>query len=291
PAVLMSDSMLHDRTRRRGYESIKRRVVRLFGSALVAGARHRDYACALGLSADAVFDGYDVVDNAHFERGANEARRLAGQWRERFGLPERFFLASARFVPEKNLLRLLDAFAVYRRRAGPDAWDLVLLGDGALRPAIERRIGRADLAGHVVLPGFRQYDELPAFYGLAGAFVHASTTEQWGLVVNEARAAGLPVLVSGRGGCVPDLVRGGESGFTFAPFEVEKLAGRLQRIAAMSDGQRRALGGAGRRIIAAWEPERFADGLMRAVEVARARPPRPAWFDEMLLQALVHRPL
>src|SRR5690606_39375525 len=129
------------------------------------------------------------------------------------------------------------------------------------------------------------------FYGLAGAFVHASTTEQWGLVVNEAMAAGLPVLVSERCGCVPDLVRDGENGFTFDPFDVEELAGLMQRIAAMTDGQRRALGEAGRRIIAAWEPERFADELMRAVEVARARPPRPASFDQMLLRAVVRRPL
>jgi glycosyltransferase involved in cell wall biosynthesis len=47
--------------------------------------------------------------------------------------------------------------------------------------------------------------------------VHASTTEQWGLVVNEAMAAGLPVLVSDRCGCAPDLVEVGVNGFTFDP--------------------------------------------------------------------------
>jgi glycosyltransferase involved in cell wall biosynthesis len=292
PAVLMSDSALHDDVRRPAREAAKRCVVRLFGSALVGGVPHAAYACALGLPPAAVFDGYDVVDNAHFARGARRARLAGARWRRRLGVPERFFLASGRFVPKKNLARLLEAYAVYRRRAGPDAWHLVLLGDGELRPGLERRIARADLAGHVSLPGFRQYDELPAWYGLASAFVHASTTEQWGLVVNEAMAAGLPVLVSNRCGCAPALVRDGVNGFAFDPCDVEELAGLMERVAAITDAQRRALAQAGQRIVAEWGPERFADGLMRAVQSAlRRRPPRAAALDQALLWALVRRPL
>ena len=146
----------------------------------------------------------------------------------------------------------------------------MLLGDGALRSAVESRIARPDLAGSVVLAGFRQYDELPAWYGLASAFVHASTTEQWGLVVNEAMASGLPVLVSNRCGCAPDLVEDGVNGFTFDPYDVEALAGLMQRVAAMTDERRAAMGRAGQRIIADWGPERFADGLMQAVRSGAA---------------------
>jgi 1,2-diacylglycerol 3-alpha-glucosyltransferase len=292
PAVLMSDSALHDEARRRAPEAIKARVVRLFGSALVGGMPHRDYASVLGLAPEAIFDGYDVVDNDHFARGARQARIAGERWRARLRLPERYFLASGRFVPKKNLLRLLDAYADYRRRAAGDGWHLVLLGNGELRGEIERRLALPDLAGAVVLPGFRQYDELPTFYGLARAFVHASTTEQWGLVVNEAMAAGVPVIVSERCGCAPDLVRDGVNGFTFDPFNVEELAGLMQRVAAMTDGERDAMGAAGRRIIADWGPERFADGLMLAVEAAMRRPwPQASWLDQGLLWALARRPL
>jgi glycosyltransferase involved in cell wall biosynthesis len=292
PALLMSASAEQDDARRPAREAIKRRVVRLFGSALVGGAPQRDYACALGLPAPAVVPGYDVVDNGHFDRGAREARASGEPLRARLGLPARFFLASARFVAKKNLGGLLDAYAGYRRRAGADAWRLVLLGDGPLRAEVERRIARPDLAGQVVLPGFRQYHELPAYYGLAGAFVHASTTEQWGLVVNEAMAAGLPVLISERCGCAPDLVRDGVNGFTFDPPDVDELTGLMQRIAALTDEQRRAMGEAGRSIVADWGPERFAGGLMQAVEAAMRRPaPQASWLDRALLGALARRPL
>jgi 1,2-diacylglycerol 3-alpha-glucosyltransferase len=290
PAVLMSDSGRRDEVRRRAREATKRRVVRLFSSAVVAGAPHREYACDLGLRAATVFDGYDVVDNAHFERGARHARASDEGWRRRLGLPKRFFLASSRFVAKKNLFRLLDAYAGYRRRIGADAWHLVLLGDGELRAEVESRIGQADLAGDVMLPGFRQYDELPAYYGLASAFVHASTTEQWGLVVNEAMAAGLPVILSECCGCAPDLVREGVNGFTFDPYDVDALAGLMHRVAAMTDEQRHAMGRSSRTIIADWGPERFAGGLMQAVQVAVSRPPpKASWVDQALLWTLIHR--
>jgi glycosyltransferase involved in cell wall biosynthesis len=290
PVVLMSASTAHDGRRRWWREAIKRRIVALGGAALAGGAPQTAYLRALGLRSDAVFPGYDAVDNAHFTERAGRVRAMAEAERARLGLPERFFLASGRFVAEKNLPRLLDAYARYRRRAGAGAWHLVLLGDGALRPEVERRIARPDLAGAVILPGVRQYDELPAWYGLAGAFVLASMSEPWGLVVNEAMASGLPVIVSKRCGCVPDLVRDGVNGFTFDPCDVEELAGLMRRLAAMTDGQRQALGRAGQRIIADWGPERFADGLMQAVRIATSRPPPEAsLLDQALLWALAHR--
>jgi 1,2-diacylglycerol 3-alpha-glucosyltransferase len=292
PAVLMSESAMHDERRRPAREAAKRRIVRLFGSALVGGAPHREYACALGLPAPAVVAGYDVVDNAHFARRAREASASDQGSRRRLGLPARFFLASARFVAGKNLLFLLDAYADYRRHVGAEAWRLVLLGDGPLRAEVESRIAGLGLTGEVLLPGFRQYHELPAFYGLAGAFVHASATEPWGLVVNEAMAAGLPVLVSERCGCARDLVRDGVNGFTFDPWDVAQLAGMMHRIAAMTDAQRDAMAAAGRGIIAEWGPERFADGLMRAAELAVSRPrPQASVFDQTLLRALARVPL
>jgi glycosyltransferase involved in cell wall biosynthesis len=223
PAVLMSDSTAHDGRRWWWREAVKRRVVAAASAALAAGAPQRAYLHALGLRSDAVFTGYDAVDNAYFAEQAARARKLAQGTRARLGLPERFFLVSGRFIDEKNLLRLLYAYAAYRRRTGADAWHLVLVGDGELRSEIEGRIARLDLTGGVVLAGFRPYEELPAYYGLASALVLASVSETWGLVVNEALASGLPVIVSERCGCAPDLVRNGINGFTFDPCDAEAL--------------------------------------------------------------------
>ena len=206
------------------------------------------------------------------------------------GLPARFFLASSRFVPQKNLPGLLDAYAAYRRAAGPDAWKLVLLGDGPLRAELTAQIAALDLAGDVTLPGFVQYDALPAYYGLAGAFVHAATREPWGLVVNEAMAAGLPVLVSERCGCARDLVANGENGWRFPPEDTAGLCALLTWTAASEPSALAAMGAASERRVAGWSPAAFAENLARAVGAAEAHPSRRlSVFDRLLFFVLLRR--
>ena len=142
----------------------------------------------------------------------------------------------------------------------------MLLGDGPLQEALNSQLSTLNLNGHVHLPGFKQYQELPVYYALARAFVHPSTTEQWGLVVNEAIASGLPVIVSERCGCVPELVQ--DNGFTFDPFDEHELASQLFRMALLSDDERMRLADASYRISANFAPERFGEGLEQAAATA-----------------------
>jgi glycosyltransferase involved in cell wall biosynthesis len=136
----------------------------------------------------------------------------------------------------------------------------------------------------VHLPGFKQYEELPVYYGLAKAFVHASTTEQWGLVVNEAIASGLPVIVSNRCGCAPELVNG--NGFTFDPGNRHELAARLLEMASLSDKERQHLGDNGCRIAGNFAPERFSEGLQGAMQVALSSPRKASLSETALLKLL-----
>jgi len=277
PMVVMSESARQDEARTWWKEMIKRRIVNLYSAALVGGQRHVKYLVELGMPRDRIFTGYDVVDNAHFARRALEIRNSKSEIRTKYGFPENYFLASARFIEKKNLPRLISAYAAYRHRSrgtgvtdpgynGDAPWDLVLLGDGPLRETLNTQLSTLNLHSHVHLPGFKQYDELPVYYALANAFVHASTTEQWGLVVNEAIASGLPVIVSERCGCVPELVRG--NGFTFNPMDDHELASLLFKMATLSDDERKRLGDASYKIAANFVPDRFGDGLERAARVA-----------------------
>jgi len=273
PVVVMSETTAHDAARIGWREGIKRQIVKQCDAALVGGAPQRVYIEALGVPAERVFIGYDAVDNAFFEAGAAAARADAPRIRAAYGLPERYFLASCRFIEKKNLVRLIDAFAAYRAEAGAQAWSLVLVGDGELRGALEARVAALGLGDAVRFVGFRQYDDLPAFYGLAGGFVHVSTVEQWGLVVNEAMAAGLPVIVSRPCGCAADLVEHGANGWLVDPLDTADIAGRLADLAA-SETDRAAMAARGQAIVANYGPDRFGDGLAAAVRVARQAEPR-----------------
>jgi glycosyltransferase involved in cell wall biosynthesis len=318
PTVVMSESTAWDERRAGWKEWIKSRLVKLNSAGLAGGTPHADYLAQLGLTPDRIFKGYDIVDNGYFSAKAEEARSQKSEVRSQKSLPEKYFLASARFVEKKNLRRLIEAYARYREMAQKaeggsqesevrsqrsevgsqeaedgnrkaEVWKLVLLGDGPLKSDLCRLISDLGLQDSVLLPGFKQYDELPAYFGLAGAFVHASTTEQWGLVVNEAMASGLPVLVSSRCGCAADQVQEGVNGFQFDPGNVEELAGLMLKISAFSF-QLSTFGSESRRIIAGWGPERFAGGLSDAVAAALKNPrPRAGLVDRLLLRLLLRR--
>jgi glycosyltransferase involved in cell wall biosynthesis len=297
PAIMMSESTEWDEHRSSWKEWMKRRLVGLCSAALVGGTAQKDYLVKLGMPAERVFLGYDAVDNRFFENKVAEIRNQKSEIRTKHGLPENFFLASARFVEKKNLPRLLQAYSRYRevasnselRTSNSEPWRLVLLGDGPLRSAILDLRSSLGLDDCVLLPGFKQYDELPVYCALASAFVHASTTEQWGLVVNEALASGLPVLVSNCCGCAGDLVKDGVNGFTFDPHNVEQLARLMLEIWKLEAG-RWKMGEAGREIISHWGPERFAAGLQQAVSTALCiPPPKTSLLDRLLLQALLTR--
>ncbi|MDH7974648.1 glycosyltransferase family 4 protein [Sphingomonas sp. AR_OL41] len=289
PVVMLSESTAHDATRSFLREAIKRHIVGLCDAALVGGAPQRRYVEALGMAPDRVFIGYDAVDNDFFARGAAAARANAAAMRATLGLPERYFLASCRFIAKKNLTRLIDAFASYRATVTEDAWDLVLIGDGALRAELEAQAAARGIADAVRFMGFRQYDDLPAFYGLAGGFVHISTVEQWGLVVNEAMAAGLPVIVSRACGCAEDLVDHGVNGWTVDPLDDADIAQRLIDLAAPAT-DRDAMGAAASRIVADFGPARFGAGVAAAVERARGGPVRRAGpLSRWLLSRLAAR--
>ena len=297
PAVIMSESTAWDAPRRAWREAVKRQVVGLAAAGLVGGTPHQEYIIQLGMPAERVFLGYDVVDNRYFADQAAVARSQKPEVRKKHGLPEKYFLASARFIEKKNLRRLIEAHALYRKKSAgagaqmgnPKPWDLVLLGDGELRRSLDQQLSTLNLQPFVHLPGFKQYADLPEFYASAGAFVHASTTEPWGLVVNEAMASGLPVLVSSRCGCATDLVKDGVNGFIFDPCDAGQLAQLMSKISA-SRFPLSAFGHASQKIIANWGPERFAAGLQAAVEKARlVGPARAALVPRIILKRMLMR--
>ncbi|MCZ8370918.1 MAG: glycosyltransferase family 4 protein [Porphyrobacter sp.] len=287
--VVMSDSQYSDAARSLHREKLKSRIVRTCDTALVGGRVHRDYIVSLGMPEENVFVGYDTVDNRHFFAGAARARAEGEIERRRLGLPARYLLASARFIPKKNLPRLIQAYA---KSIGStcDAPDLVLLGDGPERRSVEAAILENDVTDRVHLMGFRPYDLLPSFYGLAEGFVHVSTAEQWGLVINEAAAAGLPLVVSAPCGASPELVHEGKNGWVVDPLNVEDMALALSLLIALSPSERARMGEFSRQIVAEWGPERFSEGLSAACKLAYLLPQRrlKPW-DELLIRFLSKR--
>ncbi len=269
-SILMSESQAVDRPRHWWKELIKTRRVRQFDAAFVGGPSHRDYLVDLGMPSDKIALGYNAVDNDYFAARANF-------WRDspigRSGLPRGpYFLTVCRFAPEKNLVRLIRAFARYREQCNPlTAWDLVLCGDGPLAAEVGDEIARTGCESVIHRPGFLQAESLSRYYAHAAAFVLPSLSEPWGLVVNEAAASGLPLLASSRAGCAATLVPDpeGTTGGRLDPLDVEEMTTKLAWMAALAGADRRAMGQRAARVVSNWGPDRFARGALEALELAR----------------------
>ena len=254
PRIVVSDSRAMDFSRSALKESIKRIVLRGTGSAFAAGGPQRRYAITLGVPASQISLGCDVVDNAHFEPA--QRQRQPGGYR---------LLSVARFAEEKNLLSAGRAFMRFvAARPSSEPWSWSIAGYGPLAAEIQA-LARSS-AGRIRLLGAVDYDKLPAIYAAADLFWQPSLRESWGLAVNEAMAAGLPVLVSARCGCQEDLVTD-RTGWTFDPLDEHGMAQMLHR-AAEAHAQWPAMGYAAAQRIEDWGLERFSAGLAQAVRLA-----------------------
>jgi glycosyltransferase involved in cell wall biosynthesis len=287
-AIAMSASTEFDTRRFLIKEAIKKRIVRKFSAAVVGGSPHKEYMHKLGLKRSHIFDKYDVVDNDYFLSAARNIRANPGLYQERLSLPQNYFLASARFVQKKNLERLIKAFSIYESKRQNQAWSLVLIGDGELQPLIIKLIEDLKIQEKVVMPGFKQYNELPYYYALAKVFIHASTSEQWGLVVNEAMASALPVLISDRCGCAQDLVKPGVNGLIFDPFSVEDIAEKMLLISSEKNNLNQ-MSSESLEIISDYTPDSFAKNLILAAEKALGSKKSFNTIDNILIRFLIKK--
>lgn len=253
PLILMNDSTVCDKKRRSIIEHLKSLLVGgLYAACFAAGKRSRDYAISLGINDDSIYSGVDVVDNAHFSSLETSGARPAAT-------REACFLCVARLSPEKNIKTLLRAFMSYCESGGK--WNLVIGGAGPQEGELISSVP-AHLRTRVAWRGWVSYAELPRLYHNADCFVLPSLSEPWGLVMNEAMAAGLPVLVSNKCGSAPDLCKDGVNGYVFDPADITQLT---EKMILMSSGRTdlKKMGAASKEIISIYTPEKWAEILLK----------------------------
>jgi glycosyltransferase involved in cell wall biosynthesis len=263
--VLMSNSTLDDRPQRWCRMYIKKGLIHLCDSALVGGTQQKEYLMHMGMKSNYVFMGYGVVDTDFFFQTSSQLIDNPKSSHASLQFKPGYILSVSRFVPEKNLFLAMESYAKYRVLVGEGAWKWILCGDGPLKGDIIKTRRKFSLDNHFILPGYISTVDLPEYYVYARVFWLPSVSETWGLVVNEAMACGLPVLVSNRAGCSHDLIVPGVNGWTFDPTSVNEMAQMLCQMHNTTEEQQKAMRQQSRTIISNWGPKRFAEGLKNAV--------------------------
>lgn len=172
-----------------------------------------------------------------------------------------------RLIGAKDPLRLVESQALLERD-GDAPWT-VLVGDGTEREAVAERVKELGVE-QLVLAGARRPEDLPATWAAADLFVLPSVHEPWGVVVNEAMAAGLPIVLSDRVGAAPDLLVDGENGRVFPAGDETALAAAIADVVRDPD-RRAAMGAASAQRVLAWRYESSVQGFSDAVHAAAKR--------------------
>jgi glycosyltransferase involved in cell wall biosynthesis len=262
PFVLWASLWAHPQTPAHALSLLPMRAIYRRADAVVTYGPHVTRYVEQFRSSGNVFEAPQAVDPWLFGKPVSEAKRAVA--RERMGAADEGFLALfvGRLVPEKGVDVLLQA---WDKAVVPGGSALAFAGSGPLAPS-----------GHTVHAlGPIDRKDLPPLYAAADVLVlpsiaTATFREPWGLVCNEAMHQGTPVIASDEvGAAAGGLVVDGQTGMVFPAGDADALAARLTALAA-APALRERLGDEAHRKAAEYTPERWAEGMSRALAAVGA---------------------
>jgi len=195
-----------------------------YNGALVATRRSRDYIRFLGFRRRPVELGYDSLS---VDRIREQSVHLPAP--DGIAHGARDFLIVARLVPKKNIELALTAYAVWRAQGGGGRL-LRILGSGPCEAQLRDRARELGIEEQVVFEGFVQTARVSECLGQALCLILPSIEEQFGLVVIEAMAMGVPALVSVNAGAVDTMIDNGVNGWIVDPHSPRALAFAMSRL-------------------------------------------------------------
>ncbi|MFA6087906.1 glycosyltransferase family 4 protein [Mucilaginibacter sp.] len=203
------------------------------------------------------FYGFSCIDNDFFNSSVS------------YQPESKTIICVARLVPIKNIDNLLRAWQLIERQN--TGYHLIIVGNGPQGMYLKKL--SSDL-GVKTVEFIDAVDNkaLPAYYQRSGAFVLPSLSETWGLVVNEAMAAGLPVLLSARINAAADLLQEGINGFGFDPVDVNAIYNAILRYINTDGLSKAAMSTASLKFIDAFSFKRMGEQLVDELNQLYVKP-------------------
>jgi glycosyltransferase involved in cell wall biosynthesis len=249
--------------RRRGWkEALKRRVFTRADGIITAGQDGRAFAIRYGVPSERIHIARHVVDTKYFASEVAAARPVRDDIRAALGVTGVVFLYVGRLWWGKGVRPMLAAYASLAHDPSENA-SLLIVGDGPEESRIARMSERDGL--NVKLAGFHQRADLPRLYAAADVFVFPTLGDPYGLVIDEAMAAGLPVISTTAAGEIRDRVIDDVNGYLVPPNDPAALAAAMRRL-ANDPALRSRMGGRSAEIIAPYTPDHWAEAFEKAVE-------------------------
>lgn len=201
----------------------RRFLVKRASAYIAYGSLARSYFKMLGAKDERIHISLNTVDIEFFKQKRKEMKRSSSLKEEILHL-----LYIGYLVPRKNVGILLEAIRLLSEIRHDFVLDIV--GDGADRENLEKFVKEKNIENYVFFHGFKQKEELPEYLAQCRCFLFQTDFDIWGLVLNEAMAAGVPCIASVNAGATHDLIVDGETGFALDFADTEKVVKRIQWI-------------------------------------------------------------
>ncbi|HEX7377261.1 MAG TPA: glycosyltransferase family 4 protein [Pirellulales bacterium] len=259
PLVLwltLSDHTEQGRGRLR--HALRRWLFRRADALIVNGAGGSRYVEQFGYDPRRVFPISQTVPSGLFERLPLERPAAAA----------RRLLFVGRLVELKGLAPFIDALAAWAAAHPHETVEFDIAGSGPLGDQLKRLPTPPNLAIHFL--GECDYSALAEVYAKCGILTLPTLSDEWGLVVNEAMSAGLPVLGSVYSQAVEELCREGENGWTFRPDSRAQTIEAIDRALTTPIDRLNAMRARARATVEHLTPARAVDKLLRVLEIVAA---------------------
>jgi glycosyltransferase involved in cell wall biosynthesis len=226
---------------------------------IVPGKKAKDFLISLGRKEKDIYIAPNAVDNDFFIERTKDIRKIKEDIKRKKRLPKNLILYVGRIIKEKGVRDLLEA---YKDVANKDT-GLIFVGSVRDEKRLKRKAAEENIE-HVFFEGFKQIEDLPLYYGISDIFVFPSYNDVWGLVINEACAAGLPIISSASTGGACELVSA-ENGAVYEKKDIEGLRNCLKRI-LLNDGVKETMGEKSRERILQYSPDICANKISEAAK-------------------------
>lgn len=242
-------------------KAIKKLVFSFVDGFISIGKLNADFYLKNGVSDSVIHFSPFSVDNGFFSKSDEDYRVSRECVRSNFDIGSDQFvvLVSSKFIKLKRIADVVQACALISKEY--INLKLLLVGSG---PEYEEILKLAKGFSHLnaIFAGFRNQSELPGIYSAADVFVLSSENEAWGLALNEAMAAGLPVVASDQVGAVPDLVEGKGTGIVYKCGDINELKAAIEKM--MIDAKfRTECAKRSRELISNWDAKVCANGFVK----------------------------
>jgi glycosyltransferase involved in cell wall biosynthesis len=205
--IIWSGSTLHPYRKISFLRKIERRLMVSRASGFIAyGSKAREYLIGIGAKPDKVFIAINTVDTDFFVNKTREYKEKLKVKKSR-----KYLTYIGYLIPRKNVFRLLEIVEVLLQKR--DDFILDIIGDGSDRKGLEKMALEKNLTPHIRFLGFKQKEELPRYLARSSCFLFQTDYDIWGLVLNEAMAAGVPCIASVHAGASVDLIQEEKTGF------------------------------------------------------------------------------